>query len=344
VSSESTSQLLVAWRASRAVELADQIDEVTRRDPAADHPLMIDRADLQGAHEAWMASWARARDRHLPALLRSVFVVAPNRLAERLQVLADHPDDPRVARLLARHIQSVTPSTQAVWSAIVERSRDPVAYQAIRDVLPELASFDRERSGLRTAFRFVRRRLAPVTHVTVPVLAPRDVTEDRLVDEIARHPDDPDAVGVYADWLLEREHPRGEYLALARQRGARTIAHARRLARLENVPYLMGPLDDLATQWTRPRPLGIDRHLDVYWSASTLSWLEAARHPLARSVESLRFVGAERPQRLVAIAAFVCAAPQLHLITDIPNELGDQLARTLAGPWRVAGTTLVRDR
>jgi uncharacterized protein (TIGR02996 family) len=77
----------------------------------------------------------------------------------------------------------------------------------------------------------------------------QDPTERDLVDAIAEHPRDEEPYLVYADYLLQRGHPRGEYIALVcqKQRSGLSAASARRLAALESTPYLYGVLDDLAT-------------------------------------------------------------------------------------------------
>lgn len=336
--------LLSAWRRTHDVALADRIDALTERDVASDRPWLFDRRDNR-AHDAWLATLSRDHDA-LPALLRSLLIGSSRLLHARLDALATIPEDPRIARTLARMILAVSSSTRDVWASLVERAADPVANAAIRDVLPELASYDRSKSGLRSAFRFVRQRLpASVPMPALPPLPPRDEVEARLVDAIAEHPRDDGAVRVYADWLLEREHPRGEYLTLIcrRERKGLTALLAKRLDHLANVAYLSGPLDDLATRWDRDRTFGIDRSLDVHWSATALSWHLAARHPLARAIGSMRFVGAERPQRFAAIAAFVSAAPRLSRLENVPASVAEPLAHVLDGGWRFENNALICD-
>src|SRR5205085_1108367 len=98
---------------------------------------------------------------------------------------------------------------------------------------------------------------------------------------------------VYADWLIERGRPLGEYIALSCQqrRGALSSAQARRLAILVEVPYLSGAFDDLASSRIRKRERGIDRELSVYWSTQPRSWGLFAASPLVRALASIHLVG-----------------------------------------------------
>jgi len=105
-------------------------------------------------------------------------------------------------------------------------------------------------------------------------------------------PDDPSGHQIYADWLLDRQHPRGEYIALAirREAGSITPAQARRLAALEEVPYLFGAIDEVATSQVRPRVHGVDREIAVYWPASEGALRSLAVQPLARALETVSLI------------------------------------------------------
>jgi len=337
-------ELLEIWRRTRSTEVADLIDRATRLLPRFDRPLLLDTRDDRDSHARWMKAWNDERGEAMPQLMRCLVSLGA-RLSKRIEALAAVPDDPRIARALARNILSGTRD----WVPIIERSRDATAWNAIAGVSSEL---DFVAWGFRKALAFTSTSpravelgatdLARVRAIEAALVP--DPTEGALVDAIAEHPAKDAPYLIYSDWLLERGHPRGEYIALAcqKRRGKLSSALARRLAALERLPYLFGPLDDVATTWQRPRPWGIDRTLDVYGSPLALTWLEVAPHPLVRALESLRFIGVPLESRLSGIAAFARAAPRLRRIAGLSPAIGDELAKALGPAWRRDGGSVVR--
>ena len=328
-------ELLVIWRRTRSVEIADLIEHVTRRLPRFDRPLRDDR-DRGRGEQRWMEAWSDERAEAMPQLLQN-FECASH------EALAEAPDDPRIARTLARHVLSGNRDV----ARIIKRSRDATAWQESLIV----SELDPERyPGIHDAYAFATTQPAskPLTaaelaRVQAIAHAP-DAAELTLIDAIAEHAADDEPYLIYSDWLLERGHPRGEYIALAcqKRRGKLSPALVRRLAALEAIPFLFGALDDIATSWRRERPRGIDRALDVYGSTPNLAWREVALHPLARALEQITFITEPGPQRVAGIAALARAAPRLRRIDGVTAGVGNALVKALDARWKRDGEAVVR--
>ena len=180
--------------------------------------------------------------------------------------------------------------------------------------------------------------LAAIDAVLAPLEAAAGDTERALVDAIGESWRDDGPRLVYADWLLERGHARGEYLALAWE-GMLSPAKARRRALLEDVPYLFGAIDDIASSFRRVRDRGLDRTLSIAAGASPPKLAGAARSPLVRLLVELDVVGTPMPDRLPALAALVRAMPRLKRIGGLERDVAVKLQ--LDGfAWR--GEQLVR--
>jgi uncharacterized protein (TIGR02996 family) len=349
--------LLVIWQRTHAVDVADLIDRATRLLPHADHPLLESYGE-DVSHERWMRVWndESARAIAMPRLLQNLFIQWNRRVEERLLALASTSPDPRVARQLARRVQEVNELEKAKHVvALVRAAPDGTAWNGIAGMIEELV--DHYGTARRDAYAFTRdqpatskltedeqARVAAIAEQIAPLEADR--TEWELVDAIAEHPDDDGPYLVYADWLQNRQHPRGEYIALTCQKRTKGLSAAlsRRLAALENIPYLAGPIDDLATTRRRPNPRGIDRDLDAYWTTTGLMWREAARHPLTGAIRKLTLIGMhlERPHRMSGIAAFAQAAPRLQRIEGLTAKLALEMVNLLGPDWRLVGRSVVR--
>jgi uncharacterized protein (TIGR02996 family) len=154
-------------------------------------------------------------------------------------------------------------------------------------------------------------------------------TECALVDEIAANPDIDDPYLVYADWLLERDRPLGELIALSCQR-KRTPTQARRHAQLLALPYLHGPFEDLPGH-RHPRPRGIDLDIMVPWKTSPRTWEVAATSPLVRALTRIEMVGPAIGGLEHAMAKLVAAAPALERISHLSKETGHALLELVDG-------------
>ena len=345
--------LLDAWRASRALELADLIDRASRCLPAFDRPLFVDRFDEKTITETWTATLAADPVGAMPQLLRNLREGSRAGTAvDRWKQLASLSDDPRIARRIAEILPHAVTD---IALSIVERSRDVASWSAIAKVAPEIelsllrddetheettlaasgkVAFARK---LRTA-KLTKQDRAQVDAIATALDRLEDGvrTERDLVDAIADDWKDDAPRSVYADWLIERGHPRGEYLSLVLKGEQRlSPAQRRRLAMLSDVPYMYGALDDLAVLQRRlRRERGIDRTLDVYWSTMPAMWRSAARSPLVRALEQIRLVGEPHQNRAEALATFIRAAPRLMTIQDIDDVRAKPLVSLLGGEWQ----------
>ncbi len=346
--------LVEAWRASRAPVLADLVDRATRLTPEYNRPLFDKRVTMSddAAAGAWKEAFATDPVTAMPQLLLNLAVGGGEYISKRAKLLGARPPDPRISARLVELIPSAPnwPS-KGYWSPIFDiwlRARDVRTYDTLAEleiehpkaarlaelvldpVPPALPAADRD------PVRAIERRLDELEE---PLR-----TECALVDEIAAHPDDDGPCLVYADWLIERGRPLGEYISLACQQkhGALSAAQARRLAMLVEVPYLCGAFDDLPTSRLRHRDRGIDRDVSAYWSTTPRAWRTIAASPLVRAVEILRLVGVrQRASRAAALVDFVRAAPALRKIEDIGAAIGRQVAAKVDG-FKLEGDDLVR--
>jgi uncharacterized protein (TIGR02996 family) len=317
--------LLEAWRESRAVVLADLIDRASRCLPGIDHPRFVDR----GADTS-------------------------------IEALAELPDDPRIARWLVENIGGY----QEHALPLIERSRDATSWAALvacseevilhfydeddEYMVPEevslvdsgLAKFAWKKPRTTALTAADRTQVATIEHHLERLEAPQR-TERELIDAIAEHPDDDEPRLVYADWLIERGHPRGELLALTLQSPSRlTSAQRRRLAILGEVP-VFGALDELATMRGRKRDRGLDDRLDIYWSTPVLKWQRTAHDPLIRLLREIRLVGDPKP-RAEGIAAFLRAAIRVQRVLEIEREQAEPVLALLDGEFEYKRDALVR--
>jgi uncharacterized protein (TIGR02996 family) len=343
-------ELLALWRTTRSSEVADVIDRATRLLPRYDRPLLIDERDKDGSHERWLAAWHDERAEAMPQLLRNLAIGTLQHRKARLELIAEAGPDPRVARYLASHIHEITSSNRHLWVRFLRESRDAGAWQMLAPMLPEL-TYASDFSGLDRMLAFTQ-RAAGTAKLTEPQRERlraiesslvEDPTEHALIDAIADHHDEDEPYLIYSDWLLERGHPRGEYIALARQKqqGRLSPALARRLAALESVPFLFGVLDEVAMQRHRPKPRGLDRELIAIWNTTNATWREVSHAPLARALETLALVGNDREERLPGLVAVARAAPRLRRIEGFSQRpLQRQVAQALG--WRTDGDAIVR--
>ncbi|MEO8705909.1 MAG: TIGR02996 domain-containing protein [Kofleriaceae bacterium] len=136
-----------------------------------------------------------------------------------LAALAALPPDPRVAAALPALVRWRAQPADSL-DALRERHVPPAA------PIPEAAH-------------------ALHAHVMAPVVA-HERGERALLEQVWANPDDDGARQVYADWLLEREHPRGEVIALQLATGL-SAPDQRRLKRLfDRFGFeWLGPLADV---------------------------------------------------------------------------------------------------
>jgi uncharacterized protein (TIGR02996 family) len=138
---------------------------------------------------------------------------------------------------------------------------------------------------------------------------------------------------VYADWLMEREHPRGELIMLEMKK-RRSEAESERLTALQAIPRVFGPLASL-TESDAERERGLYRAIKLPYHANTLAWRAAAASPLAALIEEIEMENhLPTPEDF---AAFVAVAPRLRKV-GMSREAIALVDPDHARHWKVVGT------
>ena len=256
--------LLRRWQEERAPELADLIERVSSKLPTP---------------KSWRLSATDAASTNLVAFLGTLTDGKFADSLQRIQQLEKLPSDPRVAAALTRLI--VTPpftaqSSREFWSSLYEqlgdRHADPRTLATIRPLVAGyLSTFGKTKMGEAMQ----RRAGALVTTLTqrFPSTPSADVagllsrvpaakapepkktsrggkTLEDLLAAVYENPDDDGVREVYADALLERGDPRGEFIVLQfrRHRGETlTAAELKQETALQkkHVKEWLGPLYDV---------------------------------------------------------------------------------------------------
>lgn len=299
--------MLEAWRAARAPELADLIDRATRLLPLNDMPIA---REAKKSLEPWLAAADKDTAASLPQLIENINVGSASLAEQRLARLGSLPDDPRVALRLAELTAShaISPERTQYWKTLLEliaRIRD------VRTAAPLVLHFnafrgnyyDHHRQAKRIVGDFAQEpgpnpRLSKSEQEAFGALESEiervegTSTERKLLAAMAHDWDDPAAREVYIDWLMQRGHPRGELLAIE-SRGKREGALAKRYDELLAIPYIFGPLDDLAGVGDygkrRGADVGLSRRLQVSIWASPLTWRRVAAHPFFAIIREIQF-------------------------------------------------------
>jgi uncharacterized protein (TIGR02996 family) len=143
--------------------------------------------------------------------------------------------------------------------------------------------------------------------------------ERKLIAAIAAAGDDDAPRLVYADWLAERGHARGEAIVLGCKR-SRSDAEEVRLVELLATPYLYGALADFG----HDAPVrGLPTAAKLPWRVGTLTWRAVAGHPLVALVETIDVGDIQRQPDLADLVAFARAATGLETIKRVETELWD---------------------
>jgi uncharacterized protein (TIGR02996 family) len=302
--------LLEAWRATRAPEIADAIDAASRLLPGYDRRLAHTEKDMQAA---WSA--ASSSREALPQLVQNLNAGGAKVAELRLAELATRPDDPRVAlrltELAASH--AISPQRTQYWKMLLEliaRAKDVRTAAPLVDHFTGFTNtyYDHHRQAKRILGAFAQNPEAAFEGRLPGLSGEHGKQLAKISQQIAalekKHPErallasiDPGDLGaraVYADWLAEREHPRGELivLALKEKKSGLSPAELQRMSELKSIPFLYGPFQDLTDHRIGRFARAVDplsRELHVGTWASTLSWRAAASYPLLCLVERLVF-------------------------------------------------------
>ncbi|HEU0036613.1 MAG TPA: TIGR02996 domain-containing protein [Kofleriaceae bacterium] len=355
--------MLVAWRETRNPAIADRIDRATRLLPTFDRPFS---AEPTAAMEAWLAAYAADPMAAIPQLLHQITFGGPTMAERRLVELTNLPDDPRIAVRLAivASAGGMSPERTQYWKLVwnlIARTRDVRVAQPLRTVFNDFTGtyFDHHRQGRRIVGPFVmdppaphavlEGELAALDRVLASLEAGRDDTERTLLDAIAADWNDEGPRLVYADWLMEREHPRAEAIVLAckEKRSGLSPAETQRLDELTgrhgDEARLYGALSDLDYELDR----GIPAKLVATYRTSPLTWRELPDHPMFALVDTIALAdeaygaghaSAEDLTRLMQAAA----TTRLAKITEVPDEIATAIVRTGGTGWKRSGKSFVR--
>jgi uncharacterized protein (TIGR02996 family) len=247
--------LLAAWRARPLVETAELVELVSRRAAVRGRLLVASRAaSLEDAQAEWLGRAAAGRAIDLPRLVDAI--VTPRRALsiQRLRRLDGWPADPRLApALLALAAQRPLTSRPArpFWTAfftLLERRADARLAPRVAALLEAkpVTEFDLYLAGKLRGVEALVAALPPPPTATPTERAALDAvaarlevarerrdgaTADELLAAVWRDPDDDGPRAVYADWLCERDDPRGEFinLQLARAREPASLRRERAL-------------------------------------------------------------------------------------------------------------------
>lgn len=272
-------QLLAAWRASRSpriADLCDRLDETLALAP-------ITGATRERFQTVWIDTAGLGREVDVPRLMASVGQRPFSHFADRLDRLAQREDDPRIALGLARFLERELPTNairEHTWikmfrllEAVADaRVREPLAARLASLPLGELGrSLELSISRLFTRLPPLDAALPPELDAPIAALEARVaslpvlsdearifvvnarttsvVTEEELVARILEAPDNDAPRHVYADWLSEREDPRGAFLRLqlTEKRSKAQEAQTRRLLKA-HAPRWLGPLEPVVVQ------------------------------------------------------------------------------------------------
>lgn len=197
--------LIAAWRATRAPQLAELCERVGR---TIERPALREGSQYSMQYE-WLDLAAQQDPADIPRLLAALTSGAGKDAAARIEALA-WAEDPRVADALA---------------AFVERR----PYRGTAGKRPDAAAMARL---IALADPRVKRRLpSHPQFADIPDAAPLSDADEQacrgladalgtqrsgeeLLADIYRAPDDNGPREVYADWLSDRGDPRGEFIAL----------------------------------------------------------------------------------------------------------------------------------
>jgi uncharacterized protein (TIGR02996 family) len=217
-------ELLATWQRTRSPRIADLIDLVTTRISLSDYP--------QG--EEWFEVARANRPEDLPRLLCSA---SSGSYIEKVQAIAFR-DDPRLASKLPGRFFTLG----GAWTTIFEillRLGDIRAADLLEELVANRGDPDRRDMSFRELIEgtvaMLRAQPAPASlsaaaeascrQIEAELARPhargtsRDTREEQLLIAIAENLDDDDVRLIYADWLLERDDPRGEFIQLQIQSG-----------------------------------------------------------------------------------------------------------------------------
>ncbi len=217
--------VLEAWREvphPRLVALVERLDNTLKRRP-------LGQASLKAMNARWLEV-AKARDPiDVPRLLAALTTGRAQATLGRLRELAQFPNDPRTAMALASLLAEPPFEPGVAMTQMVELVGGLLVRMAHPETLVTLAAH-RTRPEIETVCLAIEGAVQPPRELDaaeeslctqLDAALPETRVADALLDAIYTAPDDHGLRSVYADWLVERGDPRGEFihLQLAAARG-----------------------------------------------------------------------------------------------------------------------------
>ncbi len=357
--------MLERWREVRVPELADLIDRATRLLPTYDLPLATSDEEL---HATWMAACAADPQHAMPQLLQNVNHGAVKLREMQIAELATLPDDSRLSiRLAQLAMGGAHAEAGSYWKRLFEaiaKMRDVRTCAPLRRDFNDFKSkyFYHHATGRRIVSKFAinpeqsfetwpveldqddRKLFAALESLVAAAETKATSRERELIAAIAEDFDDELPRQVYADWLLERGHPRGE-LILLEGKPQRTEAETARLVELAKVPYIHGTFYDFAeSELTSDR--GFIRTLKHAFDTSSLTWREVSKYPLLALVETIDLSRYLKFPTAEDFGLVIDRATSLRRIQGVRTQLeaedGEPIAPLVKGRFKLVGDDLVR--
>jgi uncharacterized protein (TIGR02996 family) len=358
--------MVTAWReGGKQPQLADTIDRATKLLPTYDAPLgMTDNEAIA----AWDAAYAGDPQATMPQLLQNLLVGGAKVAERHLIDLAALPEDPRVAMRLAALCcgSTVSPERTQFWKSLLEQIARIADSRVASALCLMFRDFTRDYYNHHRQARRIIGDWAKAPPVP-PALGPqdaaalakietqlgkletkRDTTERDLLNAIVDTWDDDAPRLVYADWLAERQHPRGEVIVLA-CKAQPSAAEAKRLQDVfRKTSNLYGAIEELSEAWYASRQVGLDRgmptKLVVRRDSNPFVWRALVGNPLLATIEEIQleenaFVPATEDLAGVLLDP---TARRLARVTSVPQDYWTKLKQCLDGKWKQKGTALVR--
>jgi uncharacterized protein (TIGR02996 family) len=243
---------LSAWQTQPSPALGRVIRALSERVATESPAFLTGSGDL--AVEAWLMLAERAKPEGVPALIATLSDVPPEVAVQRLELVASWPSDPRVDEWCVAHLERLPAQprrSERYWLRHLDRL-EQIADAALLPRLEALHGLWRSQQG-RTVRGWLGRhlgRLLPRLRLRLRGDEPDDPElielerslqaapeeSDLLVRLLACVYADPEALAprlVYADALVDRGDPRGEFILLQCQRPDDPDARARAQQLLE---------------------------------------------------------------------------------------------------------------
>lgn len=307
---ECITALLDAWRPLRAAVFANAIDRVS--EILEDGRPMPNGKKLQAA---WTAMAAKNDVADIGLLAQSSSDPKNADADSNMDLMITWPEDPRIgaaalAKVIGATFADRTRSYQALGTLVI-RNHD----ERFTEYVARLADMRTDNKARNGCIGRLTKELAPVLAKIKVVLGPQDEkwlarvnkavdafhasdvrTERKFIADIVADSESDGPRLVYADWLTERDHPRGELIVLQCAKDP-TAAQKARIAELiaHSTRALLGPLANCVYQvlsYEVGKGGYFDRGMPCYLSAwhTVPTWL-VDNTPLLALIDSLHMQG-----------------------------------------------------